>query len=640
MPKAKKVSKMAMTPEKFKELLAKAKAKTEAARLAKLADTVDSVELPSHIPATIDGINELVAPSAEPAEKENSKIGVARNVQLNTKQREFADLVLAGKSCVLIGAAGTGKTTSCRQTTREMIDSDNYGVLEVGTKVLKAGSPGIVVSSYTRKAVANIRRAVVPELKANTVTIHKLLEFEPVIYEIEDKDKPGFFKKTMRFEPKRTASNPLPASIKAIFLEESSMIPVDLFNLLMDACPHNPQLIFLGDIQQLPPVFGLAILGYKMVELPLVELTEVYRQALDSPIISLAWKLLGGNPLDFSAKTERFTTPEGKSRIRVPALEKLSWSSDSGSVKFQVWQKTLTVDHALIALRGQLIQWIETGYYKPNDDIILCPFNKAGTFSCIELNLMLNQYLGEKRNAVVHHVIAGFLEFYLAVGDRVLYDKEDCYITSIKPNPQYLGKKTLPPSTELNRDGTMRRTLTKSEAYLANQRAQAGDEEEFSLAEIESMMASAVDNVEERVQAASHIIHVRYAHNYEEGEAEDITEDEGEPDHILSSASEVNNLMGGYAITVHKSQGSEYGKVFLFLHNVHATMNTRELLYTAVTRARKDLHILCETYTFERGVKSQSIKGDTIADKAAMFRGRMIAEARAKGKQLEMEGSW
>ena len=139
------------------------------------------------------------------------------------------------------------------------------------------------------------------------------------------------------------------------------MIPVDLFNLLMDACPHNPQLIFLGDIQQLPPVFGLAILGYKMVELPLVELTEVYRQALDSPIISLAWKLLGGNPLEFSAKTERFTTPEGKSRIRVPALEKLSWSSDSGSVKFQVWQKTLTVDHALIALRGQLIQWIETG---------------------------------------------------------------------------------------------------------------------------------------------------------------------------------------------------------------------------------------------------------------------------------------
>jgi len=56
----------------------------------------------------------------------------------------------------------------------------------------------------------------------------------------------------------------------------------------MAACPHKPQCVFLGDIRQLPPVFGTAILGFKMLELPVVELTEVYRQALKSPILRFA----------------------------------------------------------------------------------------------------------------------------------------------------------------------------------------------------------------------------------------------------------------------------------------------------------------------------------------------------------------
>jgi hypothetical protein len=56
-------------------------------------------------------------------------------------------------------------------------------------------------------------------------------------------------------------------------------------------------------------------------------------------------------------------------------------------------------------------------------------------------------------------------------------------------------------------------------------------------------------------------------------------------------------------------------------------MNQRELLYTAVTRARKYLHIICEPDTFFKGTKSQKVKGNTIAEKAEYF----------KGKQTEQE---
>ncbi len=51
--------------------------------------------------------------------------------------------------------------------------------------------------------------------------------------------------------------------------------------------------------------------------------------------------------------------------------------------------------------------------------------------------------------------------------------------------------------------------------------------------------------------------------------------------------SELDELVHAYAVTVHKSQGSEYPAVVLPLHPQHYMMLQRNLLYTAVTRGRK-----------------------------------------------------
>ena len=55
---------------------------------------------------------------------------------------------------------------------------------------------------------------------------------------------------------------------------------------------------------------------------------------------------------------------------------------------------------------------------------------------------------------------------------------------------------------------------------------------------------------------------------------------------------ELDALTLGYAITVHKSQGSEYPAVVLVLTTQHAIMLQRNLLYTAITRARKLLVLI------------------------------------------------
>lgn len=541
-----------------------------------------------------------------------SKLGVARDdITYNPRQQEFINRAAAGEDVVLIGAAGTGKTTCQRGFGKKIIADGRIKRLSQGTKWLQSGVPGIAVLSFTNKAVNNIRHALPDEIKPHALTIHKLLEFAPVFYEIEDPATPGNMKKTMRFEPTRNQYNPLPAALKALVFEESSMVGVELTDQLDDACPHKPQKIYLGDIQQLPPVFGSSILGFKMLELPVIELTEVYRQALNSPIISLAWKILAGDPKIFDSKTRTFKmysehAKKQVSRIAVPALEALSVKNDDGEVVFQPWQKTLSADNALNTCVKQFCQWADAGYYNPNEDILLCPFNVS--FGTVEINRGIEQHLGRKRRSIVHEVISGFEKRYLAVGDRVLYAKEDAFITEININGSYLGKSFQAGSEFLDRWGYLR-TEDMDKDSLAKHAAGQQADGEFDLEQIDAMIEQAATESEDRVTAASHVIKLKLAATDEEI--------------VIDNAAEVNALLGGYCLTVHKSQGSEWNKVFLILHASHATMKQRELLYTAVTRAKKALHIICETTSFEKGVASQKIKGNTLAEKAEVFKGKL-----------------
>lgn len=605
---------------KFREEQQRAK------EVAEKTQALQALPLPSPS-LSVNNKEELLAPSALASENEETtrtKIGVARIVTLNTKQQSFCDLVVTGNSCILIGAAGTGKTTSMRECTTRLIAEGVVGKLGSGTKYLQIGNYGAAILSFTRKAVNNIRHAVVAELRPHTLTVHKLLEFAPEYFEIEDPAKPGQWKNTMRFAPTRNAFNPLPAQLTFLAFEESSMISTELYALVQEAMPHKHQEVFLGDIQQLPPIFGTAILGFKMLELETVELTEVYRQAAESPIIDLAWKILEGKPEIFAPATESYKTSDGKSRIRVPSLETLSRKviledGTVSEVKFQPWQKNLSVDHTVPTVVKQFCHWEETEYYNAQEDVILCPFNKqVGT---IEVNKGISQYLGRKRNAIVHEVIAGFNKHYLAVGDRVLFDKEDAFITGIRVNGKYLGKSPQTAHKMLDRWGHIRMEEMTQDERLKSIMQPVDD---FNLEAVEAFMEAAASASEDRVQVASHVVELRYAYA-----------EEGEDPIALESAAEINDLIGGYCITVPKFQGSENERVFLLLHHTHAVANCREMLYTAVTRARKFLHIICEKDTFYKGVKTQRIKGNTLKEKAQWFNTKKEVQERNAAALLQ-----
>lgn len=495
-------------------------------------------------------------------------------ITYNSQQQKFIDTVASGKSCVLIGAAGTGKTTCSQGGISALIDTGKIPVLQAeGHKYLKSGSAGILIISYTRRAVNNIRKIQSEDLKNNCITAHKLLEYQPVYYEILDSES-GETKKTMTFEPSRNAANPLPRSIHTIVVEEASMMSLPLFTEIQAALEHSVQWVFIGDIQQLPPVFGSAILGFKMLELPVIELTQVYRQALESPIIRLAHRILSGKP--------------------IPPEDYPEWYVKD-KLTIRPWKKKLHPDKAVVILAAFFTGAIDKGIYDPDNDMILIPYNKScGT---IELNNHIANHIARKKGAITYEVMAGYSKHYFSVGDRVLYDREDAEIIDIAVNAMYSGARVQAPSKYLDYWGCNQKP---SNNLVIDEATEEYDAEAF---------LEGITDTEERVTKASHKITIRLLDT-----ASELT---------IDKATEVNNLLHSYSLTVHKAQGSEWRKVFLCLHQSHATMLQRELLYTGVTRAREELYVICEPESFSKGITSQKIKGETLEEKAEYFKGKL-----------------
>lgn len=520
----------------------------------------------------------ISAPSPEPKPITEHIDKYGNLITYNSKQQEFVNLASSAKSCILIGAAGTGKTTCMQGALQALIQSGKIPKLSTdGHKYLTEGTPGCIVIAYTRRATNNIKRVLSADLKPNAITAHKLLEYAPEVYEIIDPET-GEPKKTMRFIESRNEHNPLPDTIATIVVEESSMLSVELFSKISIALQHKIQWIFLGDLNQLPPVFGSAILGFKLLELPVVELTEVYRQALESPIIRLAHRIISGKVI----QPEEFSDWNTKNQLTI-----------------HPWKKKITADDAVATLAEFFKLAYDKSIYNIDEDIILIPYNKAcGT---IELNKHIANHIARKNERTTYEVVAGFNKHYFSVGDKVLYDKEDAEIVEISINNGYAGAKFQQASKNLDYWGHNPKAVEEHNSYSGL---------ESDDVDIDFLLdAVASQDSEDRVRKASHVITLKLNDT-----GRDIT---------IDAAAEVNNLLHAYALTVHKAQGSEWRKVYLCFHQSHATMLQRELLYTGVTRAREELYVICEPDSFVKGIQKQRIKGDTLAEKAEFFKGKL-----------------
>ena len=70
--------------------------------------------------------------------------------------------------------------------------------------------------------------------------------------------------------------------------------------------------------------------------------------------------------------------------------------------------------------------------------------------------------------------------------------------------------------------------------------------------------------------------------------------------------SDLDRLMLAYAVTVHKSQGSEYPAVVVPISTHHYVMLRRNLLYTAITRGRRLVVIVGQKWALQKAVEEAS----------------------------------
>jgi exodeoxyribonuclease V alpha subunit len=185
------------------------------------------------------------------------RIGLA----LAESQVAAVSLALTSKATVMTGGPGVGKTT----------------IIKAILRILAAKGTEILLCAPTGRAAKRMTEATGLEAK----TIHRLLEVDP---------KGGGFK--------RGDDNPLDCDL--LVVDETSMVDVMLMQSLMKALPDRAALLIVGDIDQLPSVGPGQVLADIIASgaVPVVRLTEVFRQAAQSRIITSAHRINQGSVPD------------------------------------------------------------------------------------------------------------------------------------------------------------------------------------------------------------------------------------------------------------------------------------------------------------------------------------------------------
>ena len=445
---------------------------------------------------------------------------------------------IAGERCsVLTGGPGCGKTTATL----------------VLVRLLEAMRVKVLLAAPTGRAAQRMTDVIGRESK----TIHRLLEWQI-----------GKFN--------RNEDNPL--EVDFLIVDECSMLDINLTASLLRAVPGQSQVLFIGDPDQLPSVGAGNVLRDIIASqrIPCFRLSKVFRQAQASRIIRYAHQINQG------------MMPHIDSPFHKPEI----WKNGSDCLFIDAEEAT-TEQLKFIArvkrVHGSPVEVPDTEAtsalyeFRSNEPITAyeTEWSIPKKFQHVDIDLLLKAEtgVGELRSVLKKVHPWSSLQYGLAASDVV----RKLFLEWI---PKYFGNQleiqVLSPMTR-GTLGTLNLNRMIQESANPPRKGKC------------QMLVG-----EKILRVGDRVIHRR--NNYDlgvfNGDIGVINNIDNEelscrvsflPDgrEILYQRDQIQELDLAYAITIHKSQGSEFGAVIIPVLTQHFKMLFRNLIYTGLTRARK-----------------------------------------------------
>lgn len=411
--------------------------------------------------------------------REIDNLEKSTGIKYESLQREAIVTAIEKGILILTGGPGTGKTTTLN------------GILEL----FERDGLNVVLCAPTGRAAQRMSEITGKEAS----TIHRLLEAER-----GQDDRMSFCK---------NEHDPIDADV--LIVDELSMVDVILFSALLDALPLGCRLIMVGDNDQLPAVGAGSVL-HDLLEsnlLPVVKLTEVFRQAMQSLIVTNAHMIVHGEEPELSRVDNDFFHMERSSGMQTAA--------DIVNLYCERLPKAY-------------------GYSAQKDIQVLCP-SKKGDCGTANLNHLLQGAVNPpaKGKNEYKNMVKTFRE-----GDKVMQVKNNYNIQWIKKNAR-------------GKDESGEGIFNGDIGTLVSIDRRAG----IMKIDFDGRLATyPFENVKE--------------------------------------------LELAFAITVHKSQGSEFEAVIMPVIDVPPNLCYRNLFYTAVTRAKSKMITIGSRDTILRMVEN------------------------------------
>lgn len=489
--------------------------------------------------------------------------GIQRNEKAINEQLRAAENISVSAISVLCGPAGTGKTTLL-------------------TNLCKSFDNDVLLLAPTGKARVRMQQTIGKDIQ-NRIKCETVAGYLTGIESTENDKKCYNYSTGQYLLPKQSDQK-----IEGfdVIIDESSMLTEDMFGALLVALQKAKRIIFVGDVSQLPPIGAGK---------PFYELMKKLQQ-MDFGFAELKTQVRflhtdGTEPLDVEL-SKHFSLNEGmRSQAKEEVFDKLKNNEEDNRLAFIEWAnpEDLRVKLAEV-LKTELHMESVDDVYGFNASLGAKPYNGKQYFWCG------NEYRGDKYASGIGEyadkwqIIAplrnrfdvGTVGLNAFIHDKYRSDmlKEEIIakesaknrwpykdINKIHPTPL--------PGSIIQGDKVI--NLVNTRIKPANKPSNMQYHNEMPIANGEIGIVGRTKHFDEDVYGVEFSSQPMNCFLYTE---KNFFKDDNSP--ILELA---------YAITVHKSQGSDFDKVILIMGQ-HMPLASREMLYTALTRQKKRLIIL------------------------------------------------